>query len=225
MALVNHWDMQETSGTLADSVGGNTATVLGGATHAAAGPNAALPNAIAFDSSTIRPISLTPVTLAANADWSIAWWAIQDVDNTEGILFGEDADTDDYVFISSSVGGRLRFRSSAGVNTDWTILAGVRNKWSHYSLTYDGTAGTPELTLYVDGVLDSAIVVSPAITIDTFGNGYTTANFALDGSLADFRIYDTVLTAAEVSAVYTGTTRRIARRIARRLSRRIPRRS
>ena len=87
-----------------------------------------------------------------------------------------------------------------GFNADVPSAKNITdNAWHHVAATYDGA----QLSLYVDGVQ----VATKSIVLNTTGNDFAIGQsisqpgrepFA--GSLADIRIYNRVLTAAELTA-------------------------
>jgi len=87
--------------------------------------------------------------------------------------------------------------SASSIIGDWTHIAGVA----------DGT----NLTLYVNGVIAASIAYDGTInnpTSDTNIGAYnnTINNLHLtDGNIADCRLYDTDLTASQISDLYNGT--------------------
>lgn len=102
-------------------------------------------------------------------------------------------------------------------------IANVLNKWTHVVFTYDAT--TSEFKTYIDGALNNSRILNGGnygkIKFDNF-NGMVLGTFAFqatpsltnhgpedwaksfNGALDQFRLYNTVLTVAEVSSLFTG---------------------
>ena len=84
------------------------------------------------------------------------------------------------------------------------------NTWTHLAITLNSSN---IYNVYINGVINLAPQTNPYayITATTFTNnslGYyapANAHNSFRGNIADFRFYNTVLTATEISAVYNGT--------------------
>ena len=86
------------------------------------------------------------------------------------------------------------------------LLDGV---WNHLTFTYNGTAGSAGREVYINGELKPGSHSVNANTLNltsgkmflggniSAGNGYD-----FDGSISNFKLYDTVLTASEVKTLY-----------------------
>lgn len=96
--------------------------------------------------------------------------------------------------------------NSTEINITTTTVAFTYNVWFHLVMTYDRVNGIGRI--YKDGV---ELAVTPNNTIHTdfntnailrFGALSTGNNFCYSGRMDDFRIYDIVLTPAQVTAIY-----------------------
>ena len=100
--------------------------------------------------------------------------------------------------VNGNNNNRLRAEFNGGsVQTDVALTA---NTWYHVAVTYDGT----NVKLFIDGVEEK----SGAVTLNTgsnplmIGNDYSSPTLrGFDGSIDNLRIYDTALTAGEISAM------------------------
>lgn len=74
------------------------------------------------------------------------------------------------------------------------------NSWHHFAVTGDGTT----VKLYIDGVFKANAATYKAITgTDLILNGWNTANdYDFNGTLSDFRLYATVLSADDILQLY-----------------------
>lgn len=111
---------------------------------------------------------------------------------------GVDETLERFSFLVNGNNNRLRAEFNGGsVQTDVALTA---NTWYHVAVTYDGT----NVKLFIDGVEEK----SGTVTLNTgsnplmIGNDYSSpTNRGFDGSIDNLRIYDTALTAGEVSAM------------------------
>ena len=125
---------------------------------------------------------------------------------------GTGTDTDELFDIvtqitTGKIGLVAHFSTTNGVwlTTSATLTAGV---WSHVVITYDGSAVGNNPVIYINGV--SVAVTRSTAPVGTYrtgtgGNLYVgtpSAGAALDGKMEDPRIYNVVLTAAQVLALY-----------------------
>ena len=90
-----------------------------------------------------------------------------------------------------------------------SILA---NRWYHVAATYNDTSITNDPVIYINGVAQSLGEVSPDGTAQTNTDNYLIGNRGaidrtFDGSIDEFRIYNRILTAAEVLQLYTAGKR------------------
>ena len=163
-------------------VSGNALALTGG--------NANLPNGIVS--------SLNDFTIAAWVNPSaLASWAR---------IFDFGTGTTNYMFLTVNAGGNgdLRFAildPAVGAEQQINGLAIPLNTWTHIAVTLAGNVAT----LYVNGV---AVANNTTTTIHPTNLGYTTQNYlgksqfaadpAFNGSIDDFRIYSTALSAQQV---------------------------
>ncbi len=114
-------------------------------------------------------------------------------------------------FIDTTLGFTCRYKNSAGSATDITTsslgIMPVVNTWYHVVVTFSTTT----MTLYVNGqFLKSAAVSSPRQTSTMFvvGGASPTHGGSVGwiGRLDDLRIFNSPLTSAQVSSLYTLTT-------------------
>jgi hypothetical protein len=186
--------------TLNDSSGnGNNGTLNGAAAFAPGvsgnalsltGGNATLPNGIVS--------GLTNFTIAAwvNASTLASWDRIFD--------FGTG--TTDNMFLTPDAGdtGRIRFAITTGGGGGEQQLNGpalTPNTWTQIAVTLSGS----NATLYVNGI---AVATNSSMTLNPASLGLTTQNYlgksqyaadpALLGSIDDFRIYGTALSAQQI---------------------------
>ena len=139
-----------------------------------------------------------------NTNFTVANWVKVDGPN--------DAVTVQAIFIhaATSVGNRiyLRVLSSAA---EFTYSVGgtslntgeVTGQWQHVALVHNKANGLTKF--YVDGIQTDSrtILVTDTETVDMFfGNQSQSNNEALEGSMANMRVYNRTLNQAEVNKLY-----------------------
>jgi hypothetical protein len=98
-----------------------------------------------------------------------------------------------------------RLFQSAWYRTTGTIPS--TPAWHHFAMTWSGTTGNWTLKFYIDGLWDSTHSVSGNQTSGPYGNftigrgGDFNGNY-VDGRLADVRLYNRPLSAAEIGQIY-----------------------
>ncbi|MCA9238899.1 MAG: hypothetical protein KDA37_01810, partial [Planctomycetales bacterium] len=197
----------ETTGTAAaDSSGfGLDGNLIGGPTWDAGELN----NAVRLDG-VDDYVALPSGVLNGLTDITISAWVYLDTVNTWERIFDFGAGTEVNMFLTpQSFGGGddLRFAIKNGgdeqqINPTTTTTVPL-NTWTHVAVTLGGGIGV----LYLNG---AEVGRNNALTISPADLGVTTQNYIgksqypdpyLDGRVDDFRIYNRVLSAAEVSAV------------------------
>ncbi len=104
-----------------------------------------------------------------------------------------------FVQAASGTGGANSFQTTRTINDDL---------WHHITYVYDQSA-TGSISLYIDGMLDASQTNStawswtPSQQIE-LGRSHDPFWRAFNGSMDDVRIYNTMLTAAQIDEVYTG---------------------
>ncbi len=200
MALIHHWNLQETSGTtVTDSVGSNTGTIVSGTTLGATGPGGSLVNATQFAGTSNTPIDLaSDVVLPATSDWSLAFWFKKDVvGDNQGMCLGVGGAVVNYIWNTNNQDFKVQGASSSVSFVHGDVL---RVELHHYFLKYNST--TNFLSLYIDGVLNQSLAFNDSFTLGTLGGGFNTTSFAHKGLLSDVRVYDNAASQAEIDAAF-----------------------
>lgn len=197
------WKMDETGGTIAaDSSGNGLNATASGATFT----SGYISNALSFNGSsaaaTFPSLDTSQITLAA---WVRA-------DGQGNSAFPRILDTPGYrlFFRFDNQGSNgFDFATYSTGNGDWfsganTISTGV---WYHVAATYDRSSFANVPTLYVNGISTSiTTITSPSGTQPSYGGtgriGNTSAlSRAWKGAIDDLRIYNRLLTAAEIKTL------------------------
>lgn len=194
--LTAAWAMLEGTGTTSvDSQGTNHLT-LSSAGLWSTDANGAL---LSSDGSTVRPAALTTAINHGGADdWTVCIGYKQNAVGNDGILFGKNGGTTDYYYAQGATRTRVKIN-----NTNRDFAGGDWTTQTNAVIAYDASAQT--LTLFIDGVQYGQLssVSSAPLEFDTLLNGYTTADFALAGTVSYCYYYDArALTLSEALSVH-----------------------
>jgi hypothetical protein len=152
--------------------------------------------AVRFDASTdnyTRTTSLPPITT-----FSILCWAYLSVNRgaiSTFVYFGQSASAVGYTCRTGANGLTLQGNNSAtnGAGTALTVGA-----WNHLALVVAGT-GANQMQIFLNGVLDITMSGSTGPPAQTILLSSSPSGQWLNGRLAAVKIYDAVLTAADIS--------------------------
>jgi hypothetical protein len=162
----------------------------------------------------------TQITVAADPDFNsstgtICFWMLYNIPltglpgpgNEAAILF--DRRTTAGFILGVGTGGGIEFQAAGGANT-FTSGYVVDGNWHQVTVTYDQSAGG-SVSLYIDGVLsmsnpNTAAWSWPATQEIELGRSHDSYWKRYDGQLDDFRIYNRVLTGAEITTIATPAT-------------------
>lgn len=143
--------------------------------------------------------NLVPTAEYANS-YTFAWWAKFTYASSK-MMWGF-ADGNRYNLYMYTNGTYLNVNAGATNSFDVTISATQYgdNKWHHFALTGDGT----EVKLYIDGEYKNSAAEYVGLTGSTIVfNGYALSDkYNFNGSLSDFRIYATPLSADDIRSLY-----------------------
>jgi hypothetical protein len=206
LSLTNWWTLDEASGTtVTDAVaGGRNGTATNGPTWQTAGGQ--INGSLRFDG--VNDYVAISSTVATGSAISVAFWMRADAVKMQVPIDKMPSGT-------GGVGWNVKLRSDGsiwfrvGSNTNFTDVrltnGYVANTWVHVVATFG--AGTSQL--YTDGVLRATVTgiaqtVGANATSLRLGQPLSIATTELfGGDLDDVRLYDHVLSSAEISAIYT----------------------
>jgi len=129
-------------------------------------------------------------------------------------LSGANVDYNNLILTNAGNAGfslLLAIRGSDG-NVIWYIpgipymgfgaFSQLKTGWNHVSVTYDANAGANNVKFYINGALQNqqTNTGTPSATTD-IKIGYS-ANYNFQGSLSNFQIYNTSLSANQIQALY-----------------------
>jgi len=168
-------------------------------------------------------INLGATNQFASNQVSISFWVKPVSVTTSQVLFGNGnggsfADGDNDIFLRSDgyIGYELGQSSSVYEAKYSTTTKLIANTWSHIALTYDSSLGTNITKVYVNGVQQSLSPTYAAggtfsgnIFIGTLDYNIGKRNLAgllLNGSIDQVRIFNSLISAANVTALYNEGT-------------------
>lgn len=137
---------------------------------------------------------------------SYAIWAWRNGTGTQR-LFATGAPGDQRAFAFANT--VYEFDAEWTTAGQWTIAQPAAAQWHHVVITYDGGAASNTPSMYLDGVSQSVTPIVPTGTRSANTNPYLIGNRAgsdrvWDGLLADFAVWDRLLTADEITALAAG---------------------
>ncbi len=217
--LMFHLPLDDGSGTTAtDESNGNNGTLTNGPTWVDGLVSGKAVKFVHGSSQYIDAGNAAPLNDFGNGDWSVAFWFQSSVDpsGAHRTFFGkyEDADNRIHLFYYNTTAG-LRLVIEENTNyevTTWIAGTAVATLFDgekhHVAVTVNRTA--EEVYLYVDGAPNSTVgSVAAAVAEDASNAGdfvvgaRAAASQHISGTFDEFRVYDTVLTAAEIRALAT----------------------
>jgi hypothetical protein len=182
-SLAAYYVFNEGSGTTtADAKGTRTGTLSSSAlwaTDGAGDPILQCNSAVAAMVALASALTLTGQT-SGGVDW---YWGVRfslTADNDNGMLFGDNTNTTDFVWARGA--NYLRFRDHGNADADFTgvssftVVKDLFGVWDH---------GNQKARLWVDGTeVNSPGITTGAgnLTINTLGNGYTSNTFGFTGA-------------------------------------------
>ena len=203
--LVGHWKLDEGGGTITgDSSGNNNTGIL---TNGPTWTTGNVGGALSFDAiNDFILIPDSPVFDIGAGDMTLtAWIRDDDIASTEGIAAHTDGSAGNdgwWAFINNAAHLEFSMNDSDHESTG-TISQGV---WNHVTFVKSGTA----ILFYINGAYDSTVDNGGNInnsdgTFKIGQNGNFYASVFFDGAIDDVRIYNRVLTQAEITELYNYT--------------------
>lgn len=211
--LIAHYTFDEGSGSTAvDASGnGNNGTLVNGPVWVSGKVGT---NALDFDGADDY-VDLGNLDIPGNAMTIAAWFNSRNLSNCSSqdcriVSKATGVSTAEHFWMLSTWNGELRFRLKTD-GTTTTLVAENSNLsndiWYHMVAVYDGS----EMRIYQDGVLTGSVGKTGSITTDASVGAWIGSNppnatsQPWDGQIDDLRIYDRVLTDAEITELVAGT--------------------
>ena len=205
--LVGYWKLDElaTTGTLADSINGNSATITGSLANVAIPPAILFPDptAKAFGSGNSALSGTVTGMPASDAPQSIAFWMLQNSGFTEGAPFALGGTGTGSVWFDA-FSTALNIGYIGGDIVSVNPFTFTPNVWYHVAYTYDGTYDA----VYINGIRQNFSTGNSRNTGGSPSNicigqqPFFSTFFA--GNIDDIRVYTGALTAAEVLTLASG---------------------
>jgi hypothetical protein len=214
--LVHHWKFDEGMGMLtADSSGrGNTGTLTGVPNWMSPGapiPNTSNPFALMFDGTDDYVALQTSLSPVLGATASLSSWIKTtqtgannsfDAPGITGVEMSSGSNDIFWGFLDAA--GNLGFRPGSG--TTVKSMSPVNdNMWHHVVMTRDRNTGA--IQIFVDGRLTGSattLIGDKTTVFQAIGRITNSGRPYFRGLIDDVRIWDRVITAAEVTALFTG---------------------
>ncbi len=207
--LVGRWNFEVPGTTAYDgSLYGNNGTYAAGAsrTTTVTAPLSAggLPNtgSASFNGVASAAITVTnPPSMngLTSMSWT-AWVYTQNLPKDQMITYRNT----NYLRINSSRFLANFVTAATSSNQQFAATSLVANKWYHLGASFDGTT----LKMYVNGVLDTTHAFTPSTLSFTgnfaMGNSASGGTWAMQGYIDDVRVYNRVLSDAEMAALGRG---------------------
>lgn len=145
----------------------------------------------------IRRSSMPAVAGYANS-YTFSWWGNYN-STASKMMWGYQNGNRLNLYLNSS---KFFWNTGDGNNNPFGSISSDEylNKWHHFAITGDGTT----VKLYIDGQFKANATTYKAITgTDLIFNGWNTGNdYNFNGSLSDFRLYSTALSATDILELY-----------------------
>lgn len=205
--LVAHWKMNENNGTQAqNAVSTNHATLVNGPTFT----SGQFGNCLRLDGVNDYARAVDQPVLSPVKAFTIAAWVYLETIPTAGryqIALHKGANTTDWNYGLGITNRKvlLDFASLAGGEQEFTGgTINTARRWYHIAATFDDNANT--VKLYIDGAAVATITTTAAPLANTgqLWIGSSPFNDFLNGRIDDARIYERVLSATEIQALFNG---------------------
>jgi len=206
-------DGNPTPGAAVDSSGnGNTGTYTNGATTSTSVPTLQFTNPTSFGfNGTGANVSVPGFSWPVGGAVTIAYWnnvTTAQVQNSSAFTVG-NMDNENRFHVHGPWGDKALYWDYGNINTNGRIstdYTGYLDKWTHVALVSEGIGGAFK-AIYLDGVLKASATSSNGPTAALTGlfiGGWPGASLNHRGLMDDFRIYDRVLTLAEIQMLASG---------------------
>ncbi len=166
-----------------------------------------------FGTATTNNIASSFSTLVSTARTYSIWIYINGLGGGSlGRIFDAGPGTEICFIGGLAPGGFINYqRLWSGGAGNWLIATPSSGAWHHLCITYDGSSTTNDPLIYMDGTQGYVDSATPSGTINTTSAPYYLGNRSSgsrvwDGMLAEFAIWDAILTQAEVTALAKGAS-------------------
>lgn len=147
-------------------------------------------------------IAIQAQTLLSN--WSITAWIFGADENSvsaaNSMILGDRSTDLDWIYTADNL--RTRFLNSAGISATWTSDTDFYHVWRFFALIADTTG----VTLYLDGISQGRLVITPSFVFSNIGAGHTLESLNFEGQIGDISLYNRELTQQEISVMFAGAS-------------------
>ena len=201
----------ESTGTFAQDFWGGYHGTLGSTVLHEPGHNG---NSVKLDGASTSYVSLASGPVKSLNDFTISTWVRMDAISNWMRIFDFGTGTSQYMFLTAQASvsnGQSTVRyaiKNGGTEQQVNYLYSFPlNSWTHFAITQSGDTAR----LYINGAL---VASNSAVTIKPSGLGLTSQNYIgksqyndplLKGSVDEFKIFNTALTAQNISNLYNGS--------------------
>ncbi|MDJ0926913.1 MAG: DNRLRE domain-containing protein [Gammaproteobacteria bacterium] len=205
---IAHWMLNDGAGTTAiDSVGGNDGTLYNGPSWVAG----SLGDALEFDGNNDRVTTNSNFTPPSAGTVSF-WMQVDGPPGAHGRILGLH-DTWEIRHVTTGTPDGIPYGlvfdlGVSGVNTEFVTTTTIDNpgQWYHIAASYD--TATDAYAVYIDGVPHTSGIYSSPLSMPSAAplslGTRTGSSNNYDGKLDDVRIYDRVLTPAQIADLAAG---------------------
>lgn len=202
MSLVLRYQFNETTATLNTDSSGNSNTLVnaGGVVSATDATYGSVASFDGEDSSYFTLGPAVPIEMQGSSPRTFSFWMNRDAN--AGTLFEYGNLFDRFRIIASKAGTYVVFVGANGSGQNYIFSVNhTTGVWNHSVITYEGDT----LSVYINGVeLDTVTVPVLDTSSDALYVGVANSlGTRFEGSLSDFRVYDAVLSAPEISDLYS----------------------
>ncbi len=179
-----------------DISGNNNNGTLGSATRFAPGP---FGNAFQFNNSTTCTANL-PAAVNLNIFTWTFWFRQNNISTYQAFAGAAASSATPVLYVTTS--GNITFQLTNGGNVTNLSAHPNSNVWAHVAFSWNSVSGA--MSLYVNGAFVNSwsIIVSLNYSSQQMQLGGASPGNAFNGNIADFRVYNRLLTPGEVSQIY-----------------------
>ncbi len=198
--LIDYWPLDETSGNIAhDVVGGNNVTLSGFPDNQPTWTPGIIGGSLNFNNPSDYAVTNSPIS---ENQYTIDFWLKSNgPGRINPRLVGPRDGINAWDVINSQANKGVGFYYNQGTNLIQDPTPPAQGVWENYAVTVDLVGDTA--AVYRDGVQVAEGAFTDHVPLDTWVFGHnqdpSNANDALNGQLDEIRIYDRVLSAADIA--------------------------
>jgi hypothetical protein len=197
--------LYDLNGNLNDGIGSANGTIFGTGVTYTTDRFGSANSALNFSASGTTG-GYVQAMFSMSGSMTFTMWATRDVPNgtNAGMLFDTGAASSPDLFFPGNCGGAILWNTYDGCSNpvSGTNIASLGPGWHHYAVV---ASATNPMRLYIDGALVGTAAQRTISATEFSIGGDNNAAFYWDGKIDDVRVYNTALTASEVSDIAAGT--------------------